>query len=57
MILTLNKLGDRLLERLLPTTTAAAATFCYTQFCCEYKYRRDCCNDENGTVCGPWYYA
>lgn len=57
MIRTLNELGDRLLEKVLPTTTAAAG-WCWEDTCCSGKYCRDCCLQDNGvTTCGDWFYC
>ena len=55
MINIINKVGDRLLGRLLPSGTAAGVcwTECRGPFC---AYCRDCCwSDCCGGSCGPVY--
>lgn len=53
----LNGLGDRLLERLLPKTTAKA-WICWTENCCNYKYCRSACQNTDGSMWyGPWDYC
>ncbi|MEQ4720211.1 hypothetical protein [Nonomuraea sp. B19D2] len=57
MIRALNKLGDRLLDRLLPSANASAA--CWTDWCCQGKFCRTCCyHDASGEVsCGSFDYC
>ncbi|GLW11745.1 hypothetical protein Misp01_68730 [Microtetraspora sp. NBRC 13810] len=54
MIRSLGKLGDRLLDKLLPTTSAAAET-CWTETkYVGYTQWRQCCIAAGRTGCTPW---
>ena len=58
MIRAMNRLGDRLLNRLVPGATAEASV-CWTESCCSSKYCRTCCyQDSTGkTTCGAYDYC
>lgn len=55
MIRSINKLGDRLLSRLLPSTTAAAEG-CHTEWD-RGVYCRVCCDIpiSGGVACNSWH--
>ncbi|MFJ2030011.1 hypothetical protein [Streptosporangium sp. NPDC087985] len=54
MIRSLGKLGDRLLDKLLPTTSAAADTCWDETKYVGYGMRRTCCIAGGITACTPW---
>ncbi|WP_433249343.1 hypothetical protein ACQPYK_02215 [Streptosporangium sp. CA-135522] len=54
MIRSLGKLGDRILDKLLPTTSAAADT-CWQEWKdVGYIVFRTCCIAGGRTGCTPW---
>jgi hypothetical protein len=58
MIRAIARLGDRIVDKFVPRTTAQASA-CWNESCCGGKFCRTCCyQDSLGTThCNPYDYC